>query len=774
ALLVSVRGEGLFLLADGAATPFAPQASRWTVDHRVLSSLRLADGRWVLGSVLGGLLIVAPDGRVEQTIDSRVGLADDLVYGLAADRDGSLWVALNTDMARVDVASPLSLVDRRAGLVGSAYYAVRHRGELWVATAAGLFVLDAGAGTAGQPPVAARPVRGLPPSVWSLLSIGDDLLAGTASGVFQVAVRGQPRAVSGVPEVTVYALAASPADPAADPNLAWAGTSEGLHRLSRNGGTWRAGDHRALPSPVRAVVERDGVVWCSTELDGVFGFAVPADGEPLGPPVHHAESEGETNLHRVGDRILVTSGGRVLALDEARGAVVEEPGLDRLGRHEFVYDLAEDAAGNLWLNSRPPSVAQAEPGGGWAAPRPLVEVTARAVESLLAEEDGVVWMMSEEGVYRWAGSPAGRGALPAPRIAAVTAGDGETLFAAGVGESALAPPPALELPPDVRRLRIAVAPLAFRPGLAYQTRLDPVDDDWSAPAAEPFSELTRLPSGGYTYRVRTVGPGGETGPETAWGFRVRAPWYRTPWALALWVLVALGLVRGYAGLRNRALGRRAAELERRVGEQTVELRTTVDELRRTQRELEVANEQLQELSLSDDLTGVANRRRLQLSLDAEWGRSIRRQRPIAFVLLDLDQFKLLNDSRGHREGDRALQAVASYLDAAVQRPGDLLVRYGGEEFAVLLPDTDVQGALVLAERLREGLEELGLPHEGNPGGHVTASFGVASLVPTADQRPGVLIEAADHALYRAKTEGRNLVRAEGQEGGAEAASPAAN
>ena len=117
-LLVSVRGEGLFLLRDGKAEPFAPEASRWTAAKRILEGLRLADGRWALGSVLGGLLLLRPDGTVDQVIDTAAGLPDDFVTGLVTDREGALWLSLNNGLARVEVASPLSVLDRRTGLQG--------------------------------------------------------------------------------------------------------------------------------------------------------------------------------------------------------------------------------------------------------------------------------------------------------------------------------------------------------------------------------------------------------------------------------------------------------------------------------------------------------------------------------------------------------------------------------------------------------------------------------------------------------------------------------
>jgi diguanylate cyclase (GGDEF)-like protein len=187
----------------------------------------------------------------------------------------------------------------------------------------------------------------------------------------------------------------------------------------------------------------------------------------------------------------------------------------------------------------------------------------------------------------------------------------------------------------------------------------------------------------------------------------------------------------------------------------------VEELRRAHTGLAAANARLEELSLQDDLTGIANRRSLQQALEEEWSRARRHGQPVAFVLMDLDYFKLLNDTHGHREGDLCLRTVARFLAGAVRRTGDLVARYGGEEFGVLLPQTGLAGALQVAEQLREGIEALEISHQAAPPGRITASFGVAALTPEPGQRPEILIEAADLALYRAKTEGRNRVCAGG-------------
>lgn len=174
--------------------------------------------------------------------------------------------------------------------------------------------------------------------------------------------------------------------------------------------------------------------------------------------------------------------------------------------------------------------------------------------------------------------------------------------------------------------------------------------------------------------------------------------------------------------------------------------------------LEEANEKLERLSFLDGLTSIANRRRFDEFLQIEWRRGLRNGHPLSAILVDIDYFKAYNDTYGHESGDETLRKVAGALSATPNRPADLVARYGGEEFVVVLPGTDAGGARYLAERLRAGVEGLGIPHANSAAApHVTISLGVATAVPRRDASPESLIEAADEALYEAKREGRNRV-----------------
>jgi diguanylate cyclase (GGDEF)-like protein len=174
--------------------------------------------------------------------------------------------------------------------------------------------------------------------------------------------------------------------------------------------------------------------------------------------------------------------------------------------------------------------------------------------------------------------------------------------------------------------------------------------------------------------------------------------------------------------------------------------------------LSQANTALEELSFLDSLTGLANRRSFDEYIVSQFGAAKRLAQPVALVICDVDHFKLYNDRYGHQAGDDCLQRVAAAIQACCRRPTDRACRYGGEEFAVILPGIDGKGAAQIAEQFRESVAKLNLPHGASPSGHrVTLSAGVAVEVPTAIATVAELIQAADAALYQAKREGRNRV-----------------
>ena len=177
------------------------------------------------------------------------------------------------------------------------------------------------------------------------------------------------------------------------------------------------------------------------------------------------------------------------------------------------------------------------------------------------------------------------------------------------------------------------------------------------------------------------------------------------------------------------------------------------------RQLEEAVEKLNRLSSIDGLTGVANRRRFDEYISLEWSKGKRNIKPLSLIMIDIDYFKNYNDTYGHQAGDECLITVAATLKDVLRRPGDLVCRYGGEEFAVILPETPINGAVILAEKMCDLVQSKCIAHEKSQVCDcVTISLGVAATLPNKYLSPKDLIAGADTALYSAKHEGRNRIK----------------
>ncbi|HET9018480.1 MAG TPA: diguanylate cyclase, partial [Acetobacteraceae bacterium] len=737
-LIAIVREQGLVELRDGVATPFAPAASALLKDALISGSARLRDGRLIITTRENGLLLLYPNGDIEQIIADAAGLPDAILSGAFVDREGSLWLPMEGPIVRIDLASPVTLFDGRLGLPGAASDVIRHEGRLYAATSHGLFVFD-------QNGVAQR-VQGITGGAWKLLAIDRELLFGTSKGVYRLRSDGVAEPISATDfEVTDLTRSRH------DPSKLLMGLREGIGILRRGAnGLWqRDGVIPTGQEYISSVVEdlRDpNVYWCGTVFNGIL--RVQGGTTPGSAPVVRQLGSGEMNAFRIGDRVLFVdaSHGQILHVS-AEGRLEPDPLLGHVNAPHGFFVIAEDARGDLWINSTPPRVVRRNGNRYAAEAQPLVSVTASDIQNLRTMEDGLVWFASDKGLFRYEPSAA-PAAMPPPSaiVRRVVAGESRLLYGGTPADGAPAP----ELRHDFRRIRIEFAPASYRPGVLYQTKLDPIDAEWSNWSAEPFIDFTTLGAGSYTFRLRARGSASTPGPETTWRFVVRPPWYLTTWAYLLWIVVGVALVLLVVALRTRALRTQAERLRARVTAQTAQLQQTVELL-------EQANERLEALSLADDLTGIANRRYFQRALGDEWNRARRREHPLALILLDLDAFKELNDRRGHPAGDACLQRVGRFLGETIRRSGEVVARYGGEEFAILLPGVDCEGAVTVAETLREGIERLAIPYDHGTR-RMTASCGVASITPTPGITAEDLVAAADRALYAAKHSGRNCVR----------------
>ncbi len=279
----------------------------------------------------------------------------------------------------------------------------------------------------------------------------------------------------------------------------------------------------------------------------------------------------------------------------------------------------------------------------------------------------------------------------------------------------------------------------------YAYMMKGLDRKWNVIGNRNFVTFTTLPAGEYVFNVKASnGDGMWSETDTSLIITIRPPFYKATWFYILSCSLIVMLLAFLYFFRVRQLNNRQKQLERLVEERTVEL--------------ELLNAELSEMALHDGMTGIANYRKLQEFLALEWRRCIRTKFPMSIILIDVDYFKMYNDTYGHQLGDECLRTIARIFHENARRPGDLAARYGGEEFIVILSNTDKHDACVIAESIKKNVENLNIPHESSAvSDFVTISLGGVTRVPMPENSYEELIKLADNQLYLAKENGRNRV-----------------
>ncbi|MBZ0114446.1 MAG: diguanylate cyclase [Thermoanaerobaculia bacterium] len=762
--------EGLRHLKDGQLTAPLPQ-----VDATIRTVLRDRQGALWLGTTSEGLY--RWHGEELRRWTTAEGLPHDHVNALFEDREGILWIATRGGLVRREgdgFSTPILPTVNVLALQEDS------EGSLWLGTqTAGLNRLRnrritpigvpeglndevvttvtaegdggwIGTTTGGlhrlTPEARAQPVEHPLPSQRVLAALATEEALWIATDLGLVERSEAEDRFFGIGEVLPQEVVLSLYEDRE--HRIWAGTNGGGVGVW-DGTNWRVlGPGHGLSSGTVYAIGQDqeGAIWLGTQsgltrLEGDENLTATQVEELAGTLV--------ISLH-VDQRGVVWAGtfdGGLARLEGARvSRVTKEQGL----YNDTIYSLLVDDTEGLWMCSSRGVFRVALSGLDAAAADPSARVVSRALDrgdgmpasecnggnqpaaALLA--DGRMAFTTLHGLALLEPSNLEGQTPPTPVAIEELRADGRT-FAAGTTPRLL---------PGTRQVEIDYTALSFlNPNrIRFRYRLVGYDTTWTEAGARRTAFFTGLGPGDYRLEVVASGHDGAWGTTAAsLPFFVEPYFWQTRWFPAL--LLILLTVAVFSGLRWRLRQFRARqqELERQVAERTDQLAA--------------ANRELALLAAQDGLTGLANHRSLQEHLQREWRRGQRDGSPLSFLLLDLDSFKLFNDTYGHQAGDDCLRRTAAVLTKHARRPADLAARYGGEELALVLPDIDATAAAALGESIRQAIENLAIEHRESAAGKVTVSIGAATAVPDSDDSVETLIAAADAALYGAKAAGRN-------------------
>jgi diguanylate cyclase (GGDEF)-like protein len=680
------------------------------------------------------------------------GLSDSSIFSVFHDREGTIWLATNKGLNRLR-KKIIKTYTVRDGLNGPEVYPLYRdrRDNIWIGSTKGLTIYRDGKFT----PVNLQETDLTAPEFmkWkndqiAVQALWEDkngkMWIGMSGGI-HIAENGKTHILRDSAPYNVFAIREDRS------GNVWAATNKGLllYRDYQLTSVYTTTDGLSNQTINTIYEDSQGRIWLgsfgglSEFKDGRFINYSTRDGL-TGNHVRsiYEDSEGTLWIGTYGEGLSRFKNGRFVNYKVENGLFNND-----------VFAIEEDRRGNFWISSNR--------GIYRVSRQQLNDFAERKIEKIhsigygkedgmlsnecnggrqpasLRDKDGNFWFPTQDGVVVVDAENETTNSLAPPVV----------VESATVDRNPVDISHGLVIEPGQKNIEINFTGLSLIKSeqIRFKYKLEGHDSDWIDAGTRRTAYYSSVPPGNYQFKVKAANSDGVWNEEGATlNLEFKPFFYQTKWFSLICLLGVCLVFLGIWKISLYQLQRRERTLARLVAEKTEELRK--------------ANEELQHLANSDGLTSVGNRRLFEDFLANEWLRAVRSETEISLILLDIDHFKLFNDTYGHQAGDDSLKKVALALRAAVHRPADLVARFGGEEFAIILGGTDLQGALTIARQVMENVANLRIPHSrSKTSEYLTVSVGVATTFVAYGMSEAELIRTADEALYRAKGLGRNQI-----------------
>jgi len=753
--------DGTIYNTDNKQNPnYLLNLEKWLTGTRISSICQIPEKILVIGNRDKGIAILNQTTKQMNIINIKVGLPANDVRDIVLTKDGFLWIVLDLGIAKINISSPISIFDKRTGIIDRINCVLRYNKTLYIGVSSGLHFIEPVKKQNNQKNYEfhfsrIKKIKGPKTSIWSFVTTYDNnLIVGSGKGIY-ILKNNKLDLIANTKNLIAYYLKES----MNDKKVIYVGCQQGLALLRQKNNKW-AFDSMVpgMPPQIRSVFEtkKYGFWVCSTFKGAWLFESIKNNEQKYHPKLLKKIGEGEAFLFEFQDDICFNFGGSAYIYNQEESKLEPHPILEtKLSILAFYYVL-KDKQSNYWFNTTPLSKINFSKNGSVQLDNfSYRNIQGIDYQSIYLESNGIIWVVSDAGLIKIKNNTNSfKTNLFTPQITDVYYGTKLLPINNNLK---------LSIPNSSKRMRFEFASMNCEPNALYQYKLEPVEDNWSKWSKVPFAEYTNLWEGDYKFKIR-IQRKNNLNNEAYFDFTVHPPYYRTYSAYTFYFFIFIFAIWTFVKWRSYRLEKKANLLEANVKEKTSKLKLANKQLEEAKLQVEknnlkliVANAKLQNLSTKDGLTGIDNRRKLDQFLEEEWTRATRSQTPTSAILFDIDFFKKFNDSLGHLEGDKCLKSLATLLKNITLRKNDIVARYGGEEFTVVLPNCKLERALKLAEIIRNAIENLAIPHSESPIGKVTASFGVACLLATKTNNSLDLLKKADEALYRAKSKGRNRV-----------------
>ncbi|UCH97137.1 MAG: response regulator, partial [Candidatus Aminicenantes bacterium] len=602
-ILIGTREKGFFIFDGNTITHFPTEVDNYLKDKQIYHGIRLSQspGDIAIGSLLGGLVVMDLRGKLKYLFTKESGLQDYAVKYLFEDSQGNLWAALDNGISKIEYSAPLSVYDDKSGLPGLVLSVTCCARGLYAGTTQGLFHLALNDSRF-------NPVTEVSGSCWSLLSIGDSVLAAADSGVYQV----KNHTIRKITNRASFALVHS----RKNPHRIWVGMANNLGSLALNPTIKKSqGDEwteeyifEKVNKQTRTMIEdREGNLWLGTRPSGVIKIIFPDKGNIRDYKVktydtsHHLP-QGEVQVCWAADHVLFGTKENLLRVDEERNRFIPDMtfGKEFFQRLIDVYRVEEDRKGNIRIHSKGRNYqAVPKPGHGYEIEeKPLARIPISAQVNTIYPDplgNNITWFASHKGLIRFDSRLKKENHGEYCTVIRKVLVNGTPQFYNKLEESDQQAVPVIAFKDRNLRFEFAAPFFQDETRITYSFILSGYENHWTDELKETFKEYTNLDAGVYTFRVKGKNVYGDFGREACFTFRIQTPWYRSWWAFLSYVLLFFLTLFLTVKWRSNKLKQEKKRLEQEVRERTKEINMKNQQLQKQTRLLIEQAEQLKEL-----------------------------------------------------------------------------------------------------------------------------------------------------------------------------------
>jgi signal transduction histidine kinase len=540
-LLIGTRKSGLFLYDNGSVVKFQTEANEWLIENHLYHGLKLRDGNFALSTLRNGIIILNTNEEVVDIVDKYSGLLDENVWYVYQDIAGSLWLALNRGISRLDYPSPFTFFDERNSLEGNVQDIVRHKNKLFAATGLGIYELEeSGDGLSHSK---FKLIPGLKNQCWALLSLPEALLVSSNHGIYEYK--------SGVFKNITKKSAWQMSQSKKNPNRIYLGLDEGVSSIYKSETGWI--DEGRIPGikvEARTIAQDDsGNLWIGTVYEGVLRVNI----ENINNPniKYYTTKDGLPSPKYN----LVYKNNEDVIFGTTHGIFTFDNTLQKFKPSEIDGDLEHylsdttsytilqtDENGNIWFNHfEKPAFAKSKNGVYDIECNSFLSIPNSAIYTFYSEKNGVTWIGGTNGVLRYDSKIKTNTEYPiVTYIRRVIVNNNLVLFGGDNFTQTINQP--LRYTDNAFRFEFAAPDFKDESANYYQYMLDGLEESWSDWTSETKRDYTNLSPGDYKFQVRTKNIFEQISPIAFYTFKILPPWYRTWWAYSGFViLVILGI-----------------------------------------------------------------------------------------------------------------------------------------------------------------------------------------------------------------------------------------